>query len=259
MRLVFPPPGRDIVAPLGLAFTDGPGGQTILDGLAARAWPEGDESRRVSATVNGAGVAGFHKLPGVKFDPADPFAGAKRAFVVEVTDSLGRFQTGRVRVEAPAKGVVVVVMRSAAARTVTLARLAFRAELWDAANNRPAAFALLTVKVAGNGGATIASGLSDAAGRLLAVGDWPTPKVPVGAPPSRWDAPRPIVVEMQYNPAGTWTIPQFDGLEGLPAGRVWNKRGPDELYPPPDLTADRPAVVFRSAGDAKGRLLITSP
>src|SRR5439155_27021331 len=124
LMLILPARNRDLIAPLGLAFSDGPGGSPVLDRLTVRAWPEGKESRQVVATINDAGVAGFHRLPGVKINPADPFAGPTRAFIVEVRDTLSRFQTGQVRVLAPAKGITSVVMRSAPARVVAPARLA---------------------------------------------------------------------------------------------------------------------------------------
>jgi hypothetical protein len=257
--LVLPPPSRDLVAPLGLAFTDGPGGPIVLDGLAVRVWPEGREAARVTASINGAGVAGFLRLPGVTIDPTAPFGGATRAFVVEVSDLAARFQTGRVRVLAPAKGITSVALYSAPARAVPSNRLTVCAELWDAVNNRPAAFAVLTVKLAGNGGTVVAAGLADAAGRVLAVGDWPAPKA---ASPTNgtglWNDPRPITVGVQYDPSAPPSVPRLDLLTGLPAGSLWDARGPDAPFAPPNLTADG-VTVFRSQGDPRGRLLVTSP
>ncbi len=261
--LALPPRTRDLVAPLGLVFTDGPVGPPILDGLSVRAWPDGREDRTVAATITGAGVAGFHRLPGLTFNPADPFAGPTRPFIVEVRDARGRFQTGRVGAAAPVFGATKVVMRSAPTRTVEPGRIAFRAELWDVGNARGAAFALLTVKLAGNGGKTVAAGLADAAGRVLAVGDWPAPKLAGAADkPPLWDAPRALILEILYDPAAPRDIPRLDRVTAVPA-RAWHRRGPapdaaDEAFVPPDLAAGRP-VVFRSAGDASGRLLVTSP
>jgi hypothetical protein len=260
--IILPLRDRDLVAPLGLASTDGLGGSPILDGLSARVWPENRESRQGTATINGAGIAGFHRLPGLTLNRADPFAGPTRAFIVEVRDTLGRFQAGRVRVVAPARGLTTVVMHSAPTRSVAPSRLEFRAELWDAVNNRPAAFALLTVKVAGNGGTTIATGLADAAGRLLAIGDWPAPKSPLAGPAAglapRWDAARPLILEIQYDPAAPPGLPRLDLVAGAPVARAWNRRAPDEPLTVLDLVANNP-VVFRSTGDALGRLLVTSP
>jgi hypothetical protein len=264
--IALPLPARDLVAPLGLVFIDGPGGAPILTGLSVRAWPEGREDRARTATINGAGVAGFHRLPGVQFDPADPFVGPTRPFIVEVTDALRRFQTGRVRVLAPARGVTSVVMRSSPTRVVEPGRITFRSELWDAVNDRPAAFALVIVKLVGNGGTvpatTLTAGLTDAAGRLLAVADWPAPKVPLSGPaptvPLRWNAPRALTLELLYDPAAPRDVVRLDLVTSAPAARAWNRRGPDEAYAPPDLTVDRP-VVLRSAGDADGRLLVTVP
>ena len=265
----LPPRTRDLVAPLGLVFTDGPVGPaepvgpTVLDGLSVSAWPEGGEGGPVAATINGAGVAGFHRLPGLRFNPADPFAGPTRPFIVEVRDARGRFQTGRVGAAAPLAGTVRVEMRSAPTRTVEPGRVAFRAELWDVGNGRGAAFALVTVRLAGNGGKVVATGLADADGRVLAVGDWPPPKAtaPADKPPL-WDAPRALLVEIRYDPAAPRDVPRLDRVTAVPA-RAWHRRGPapgaaDEPFVPPDLTAGRP-VVFRSAGDAAGRLLVTSP
>ncbi len=272
----LPPRARDLVAPLGLAFLDGPGGAPILDGLTVSAWPEGQEDRAVAATINGAGVAGFHRLPGLRFDPADPFAGAKRPFVVEVTDAFGRFQTGRVVMDAPTKGVASVALYAAPLRPVPPGRIGLRAELWDAANDRPAAFALLTVKLAanGNGGGAaptvVAVGLADGRGRVLAVGDWPAPKPPtvVAPPPPRWDAPRKLVAEVRFHPdarpdntAPPPSVPRLDRLPdtNLAPARVLKLLGPaGRPTDPPELAADGP-TVFRSADDGLGRLLVTSP
>ena len=264
-----PPRTRDRVAPLGLVFTDGPPGPaepvgpTILDGLSVSAWPAGDEGRRVAATINGAGVAGFHRLPGLRLDPADPFAGPPRPFVVEVRDARGRFQTGRVGAAAPLAGAMRVEMRSAPTRTVEPGRVAFRAELWDVSTGRAAAFALLTVRLAGNGNKVVATGLADAEGRVLAVGDWPAPKstAPADKPPP-WYAAQALLLEIRYDPAGPRDVPRLDRVTAVPA-RTWHRRGPapdaaDEAFVPPPLTAGRP-VVFQSAGDAAGRLLVTSP
>jgi hypothetical protein len=246
------------VAPLGLVFLDGPGGPPVLDGLSVRAWPAGREDRTVAATITGAGAAGFHRLPGVTFDPADPFAGSKRPFVVEVSDALNRFQTGRVGAAAPARGVTTVVMRSAPTRAVAPGRIAFWAELWDATNDRPARFALVTVKLADNGTATVATGMADGAGRLLAVGDWPAPKLAAAAAAAtRWDAPRTLALTILYDPAAPGDFPRLDQILALTA-TAWKRRGPDEAFVPPALTVGAP-VVFRSQGDPRGRLLITSP
>ena len=88
----------------------------------------------------------------MKLDPTTPFAGPKRFYIVEVIDSGVRFQTCRIRTSAPEKGIAGFALQSQPGRTVGLGRIAFRAELWDSANNRAAAFAVLTVKLAGNGG-----------------------------------------------------------------------------------------------------------
>ncbi len=251
-----PLPTRDLVAPLGLIFTDGLDGRTILDGLSVRAWPEGRAERTVAATINGAGIAGFLRLPGVRFNPANPFAGSTQTFIVEVRDAMGRFQTGRVSAEAPVAGVKRVVMRSAPTRTVAPGRLAFRAELWDAINARAAAFAILTVKLAGNGSTVVATGMADAAGRVLAVGDWPTPKLAGAGDKPLWNASRPVTLEILYEPTAP-SVPRLDRVATTPA-RAWKTRGPDVLFAPADL-ADRQPVVFLSTGDTLSRLLITSP
>ena len=270
MALVLPPKGRDRVAPLGVLLTDGPNGPPVVDGLTVWAWPEGKDDRRVAGVLNAAGVAWFGRLPGVTVSPLDPFAGVGKSFVVEVRDGLGRFLPGRVVVTAPAKGAVAVALRSAPVRTVPPARLAFRAELWDAANDRPAAFALLTVRVArnGNGGAppetleqiakrVLAVGLADRDGRVLVVGDRPTPKPPaVAGPPPKWDDPRKLEVEVRYDPAPPPELPRLDRLSVLPVARVWNRRSPDEPFAPPDLLSAAPPP-FRC--DGVGRLLVTSP
>jgi hypothetical protein len=257
--LVLPPPARDLIAPLGLAFTDGLGGPVVLYGLSVSAWPVGSETAQVVASINGAGVAGFLRLPGVTIDPTAPFGGATRPFVVEVSDLMDRFQTGRVQVPAPAKGITSVALYSTSTREIAPNRLTVRAELWDAVNNRPAAFAVLTVKLASNGGTVVATGLADGAGRVLAIGDWPAPSA---ASPTNgtglWNDPRPITVGVQYDPTAQVSVPRLDLLAGLPAGSLWDTRGPDAPFAPPNLTADGDAV-FRSSGDARGRLLVTSP
>ena len=283
--IVLPPRARDLVAPLGLAFLDGPGGAPVLNGLSVRAWPAGGEARVVAATVNAAGVAGFHRLPGLQFDPADPFAGDPRQFVVEVADVFGRFQAGRVVVNAPAKGVTIVALYPTPIRPVPPGRLGLRAELWDSVNDRPAAYALLTVKLAANGNGTgaaaaltvVAAGLADDRGRVLAVGDWPTPKPPTAAavpdgapapPPPRWDAPRKLVVEVRFhpdarpdNPAPPPRVLRLDRVPdlSLTPARVLKLLGPaGRPTEPPELAADGP-TVFKSADDGLGRLLVTSP
>ena len=95
---------------------------------------------------------------------------------------------------------------------------------------------------------------------MLALGDWPTPKTPLagaGGPPARWAAPRPLVLEVNYDGAVPPAVPRLDRLNALPAARAWDRRNPDEPYSPPDLVADEPPV-FRSVSDVEGRLLVTT-
>lgn len=258
MKIPLPSRARDLVAPLGVAFTDGPNGTVVLSGLAVRAWPDGREDRTVSAVINGIGVACFCRLPGLNFDPADPFSGTKTNFVVEVRDTLGRFQPGRVTVAAPAKGAQRFPLYSAPGRAIPPGRIAFRAELWDALNNRPAAFARLTVKLAGNGGTVVAVGLSDADGLLLALGDWPAPK---GS--AAWTEKRDLALELRYDPAAPRDIARLDDVSAAGtahAGAIWKSRGPNPAdnvpYVPPQLEFDKP-TTFRSDGDKFGRLFVT--
>jgi len=254
VKVLAPPLNRDLVTALGVVFRDGVGGARVIGGLSARAWPEGQEGRSVTATVNAVGVAVFHRLQAAKKTaPPDAPAG----YVLEVRDAEGRFQTGRLRVVPPAKGVVLATLWTAPARPAPPGMTAMRAELWDETNNRAAAFARVsvTIKVVNGYGAnppkvvTVAEGLTDATGTLLALGDWPKPKLR-GDGADRWDRPMEVELAVGYRPSPAREAPRLDELDGLPAARVLAERGKNDPFVPPKLV---PATAFRSDNSLERR------
>jgi hypothetical protein len=187
-----------MVAPLGLRFWDRVTERAVSDGLVVTAYPVGqpDSPRRVQARTSYSGVYVFQHLPGMQAAEAGEGDDAywqsppvSRPFIIEVVDLERRFQSFLLDAHLPVRGLfevecgivqspplsapATVPLFSAASRPVPGAMAVLRADLWDVLAERPAAWATLTAKVAGQRPLTA---VADEQGRLSLFFPYPEPE-----------------------------------------------------------------------------------
>lgn len=158
------------VAPLGVRFVDDRTGDLVGDNLVVTAWPAREPSRRSLAIVNRSGVFSLHGLPGLgdlehgAGDDPSWAAAPRRLFVLDVEDLARRFLPFRFTVELPLRGLLElrcgsppapvgpapdrgVLLFTAPTRPATPGTAVMRADLWDAAANAPAAWAVVQASI----------------------------------------------------------------------------------------------------------------
>jgi hypothetical protein len=179
-----------ITAPLGLRFWD-----TVLDtpvgaGLDVVVFPPANPGLQTSGTSNTTGIYVFHHLPGLRsFERGAGDAAfwaslpPPKSFVVQVQDPSGRFLPCQFEVEVPLVGIAPFVcgsplqlasvpLFSAPTRQPPPGMAVVRAELLDTSSGRPAAFALLELRLS----TTLAArGAADAQGRIVLFLAYPEP------------------------------------------------------------------------------------
>ena len=164
------------VTPLGVRFVDDQGGRVVADGLTGIAWPTLEPSRAVALRRNAGNAFYILDAPGLRDlelgEGDDDYWNQlprRAAFTVEVDDRLGRFLPFRFTADLPARGLLRlgcgspptpvalpagaeadgVPLFTAPARPATPGTVVVRAELWDAANHVPAAWAILEARTPG--------------------------------------------------------------------------------------------------------------
>jgi len=194
-----------LTAPLGFRFWDAATSRVIADGLrvTAQAAPG---SEYVAAAVSPSGVFGFAHLPGLRdfeySSAADVWTPppATRPFVITVVDKQRRFLPFIFTAAAPFKGIFslgcagatiaplgpakTIPLFSAPARTAPAGMAALRASLRDPTPNtdRPAAWAVVEVSIAANGGSkALGLGMADAKGQVNLI--FPYPNVAANSGP----------------------------------------------------------------------------
>jgi hypothetical protein len=204
-----------MVAPLGLRFRDESTGEFIGDGLRVEVFEPGKPTQKVQAIANPSGVYVVHHAPGLisvehgagdaKFWSNLP---PKRNFVVAVTDAEWRFQPFQINVQLPERGVFnwvspfgmsppdmapSIPLYSSPVRKVPAGMAALRADLWDASNNLPAAWAVVEASIDGQ---LVARGVADDQGRLAIIFPQPAPRrftasspLSIGSPPGATGTP----------------------------------------------------------------------
>lgn len=191
------------IAPLGVRFHDEATGAPVGDGLRVSAFPEHLPAARKPSVVNRSGVHVLMDLPGLRdLEYGDGDAGtdawwaalpARRPYIVEVQDTLGRFLPCAFKAELPHRGLFApdcitsplsplsplspgdgpsVPLFSAPARQAAVPLAVLRAELWDIHARIPAAWAYVEATL--TGGATV-RGVADADGRLALFFQYPEP------------------------------------------------------------------------------------
>jgi hypothetical protein len=224
---------------LGIRFWDAALRVPVHDGLQVFAWLSGGDFAPVRAVRGSGGVYSFHDLPGraaqerPAADEEHPETlGPQLDYVVAVDDPAGRFLPTAFTVtlplgyrgvlgqggSPPGGGAGRAYLFPAPSRVVGAAAAAVRAELWDAVAERPAAWAVLRVVVAGR----VRLAIADARGRALAVVPLPAVEgLGLGSPPGSGQSPPagtswPVAVSVRYSPEAL-RFP-FAGHPHLPAG-----------------------------------------
>ena len=220
---------------------------------------------------------------------------SQRPFVVEVIDNERRYLPARFTALAPSRGVSglqcasfsfsatgepAVPLFSQPSREVPKTAAAVRAELWDAGGG-PAAWALVEVSVDGG---VPARGLADEEGRVAVFLPFPAPlgfvddpeasqSVPLSGPPLL-DQQWPCTVRAFWAPPpasppqpsgldplrqlGALDVPDLCALFAQPAARLFPLPATPVAQIASSIRFGRD-LVLRTAGDPRGRLLLTSP
>ena len=174
---------------LGVAFWDSVSGRAVADGLTLTELRSG-----TAAVANAGGVFALHDLPGMRasaFGAGDPaFWGSPPAHtrsILELRDSRRRFLDFRFSADAPTRGlfdqyctstsppdgpVGVVPLFSSPTRPVPAGIAVVRADLWDLASGREAAWALVEVTAAGQ----VHRGVAGPDGRVAVFLPYPEPQ-----------------------------------------------------------------------------------
>lgn len=192
-----------LTAALGLVFRDTATGERVGAGLRVEVYRKSIPRARAVAQPNSSGIYVLHDAPGLgssRFGAGDDaFWAAQPAlpgYVVEVSDPERRFLSFSFEVELFQRGVysfesplasssppepTTVPLYSAPTRKVPPGFAAVRAELWDAAADAPAAWAVVEARAAGR---LAARGISDEGGRLALLFPFPAPaRTPASSPP----------------------------------------------------------------------------
>lgn len=291
------------VAPLGLRFVDDTTGLPVGSGLTVEAYPPGHPELRRRSRETRSGLHGFPELAGLRTQESGAGDSAywasvpQSAFVVEVIDGERRYLPARFTALAPSRGVAglacasfsfsvtgqaAVPLFSRPSREVPKTTAAVRAELWDAASGRPAAWALVEVSF---DGAAPARGLADEAGRVAVFLSLPAPlgfvddpeasrSVPVSGPPlldQQWPCtvrafrappplspPQPDLALDPLHRLGALAVPDLCALLAQPAARLFPLPATPVAQIASSIRFGRD-LTLRTAGDPRGRLLLTSP
>lgn len=232
----IPPSFREVdrfsrVCPVGLRFWDPVDAGWIDDGLEVFVRPVGQEwprqipnpGQRLRATRRGAWVG--HDLAGLgslELGQGDEAywadVGVGREYDLDVTDTLDRFVPVRLRTRLPVRGwcspacvasppnlpLGAVPLFSSSSRPVPAGRAVVRMDLWDTEQERPAAWALLTVTAQTPTGPYTATGMAGANGSVAVIFAYPELPPPSGptSPPTQGmnlsDQSWPLLVDVRY-------------------------------------------------------------
>lgn len=216
-----------LVSPLGVRFWDTVTGAFITSGLAVTAYPVTSPRARTAGFPNRSSCIVFGKLPGIdpqgQGDDAYWSTVPRKPYVVEVVDTLGRFQPfvfdaslpfrglfqlGCLPVDSPIGSPVSLSMAgiplySTAARQAPAGTAVVRADLMNAVTGGPAGWAVLEVRL---GGQLLARGVADAQGHIVLIFHYPEPRqLATGSPPSTVRKPLiqqtwPVDLQALYTP-----------------------------------------------------------
>lgn len=198
------------VAPLGLRFRDVVSGSLVDDGLNVRVYPLGRSSASVAAVANRKGVyvvhhaSGLRTIEGGKGDSDYWRTMAQKSFVIEVRDEQRRFQPFHFTEQLPQEGIYKwqnsmptsppssppflpqslpgIPLYSSPVRGVPAGMGVIRAELWDANQDQPAAWAVMEGYLDQQ---LVVRGIADEEGRIALIFPYPAPRLfPASSPPA---------------------------------------------------------------------------
>ncbi len=242
--------------PLGIRFWDSAREVQITDGLSVSIRPESNAVRNpVTAFRTGSGIYAFQGLPGLRrLENDENFVESpaiESTFVVVVVDNRQRYLPAVFRVDLPLPyrglyrpgGELTSPLEDAAAthfylfsaptRTPSPGMAVIRVQLYDQANDRPAAFAL----VEASHGAATWFGLAAENGSTVVIFPYPTfAKTLDGESPltlageQQW----PLTVRIHYQP----DILDFPTDQPAPELHTIRRQGQAQLFP----TEGSPAV-----------------
>jgi hypothetical protein len=183
------------VTPFGVRFVDDQNGRVVGDNLNVNAWPTPEPSRTTPLRRNGSNAYYLLDAPGLRDESFglgdDAYWSSlprRLGFTVDVEDLAGRFLPFRFTVDLPHRGLLRlqcgsplgdvplpadaesdgVPLFTAPARPTTPGSVVLRADLWDATNGVPAAWAMLSAITPGAlaRGETPARALADHRGHV---------------------------------------------------------------------------------------------
>lgn len=270
-------------SPLAIRFWDGASERFISDGLLVTAAATDIPSLPRIALPNRSHGFVFRTLPGVRdagFAAADsPFWATpptQRTFRIEVTDTKERFLPVLFRANAPHPGwfspfdgtpplplpAASVPLYSSPSRSFGERTAAVRADLWDLDAHRPAAWALLRVRLITPEGITAAQGIANPDGRVLVPLGLPETVPPTQPFRKRTEALQAssvtwnLDVQVRYGrlPAGP-VPPDLRDILAQPAGLAIDPPRPPLLRNATDI-APGLDLNLRSSCDTLGRVLV---
>src|SRR5215510_4927027 len=196
-----------IVAPLGIRFRDESTGEFITEGLNVAVYKPERPATRTQAVANPSGIYVVHHAPGLldvehgrgdaRFWDEVP----RQRFVVAVTDAASRFQPFQIDVQLPERGVLnwpdsfptslpeptpSLPLYSSAMRRVPPGMAVLRADLWDATNDRPAAWSVIEAYIDSQ---LVGRSIADDGGRIALIFPQPSPRPFTAFSPSASGSP----------------------------------------------------------------------
>ncbi|MEP6924966.1 MAG: hypothetical protein ABI954_10920 [Pyrinomonadaceae bacterium] len=284
-----------LIAPLGLRFHDAATGAIVGDGLDVSIYPANDElkERVRTAVPNRIGVYVLHRAAGLRnlapgtseedFWNSNP---PGKSFVVEVLDEERRFQPFQFTVNLPVRGVYQwensaavsppgrglssIPLYSAPTRKVLGGMAVVRAEMFDAAANRTASFAVVEAHFAGR---LAARGIADGDGKLaLIFPQLPPNAAPLGSPPVPTGALAltkqfwQLDLTVKYQPSNSFVVasPPTETLNqagGLPDLRVALAQNRGKIWADSGQTEELTEVTLRYGEELilRSRAAVLSP
>lgn len=237
-----------IVAPLGIRFRDESTGEFVTAGLNVAVYKPGRPATKTRAVANPSGIYVVHHAPGlidVEHGKGDEEfwnnLPPRKSFVVAVTDTARRFQSFQIDVQLPERGVfdwlgtlslsppeptISLPLYSSPVRHVPPGMAVLRTDLWDASNDRSAAWAVIEAYMNNK---LVGRSIADEQGHIALIFPQPSPR-PFSAlsPPSSGSPPvssGPPLTEQ------TWPI----DLRALYGAISSPPALPGELHPEPQL------------------------
>jgi hypothetical protein len=254
-----------LACPLAVKCWDEALSQPIWSGLSVIAWPLGaPQLAKAAVPSRTSGAFSFAHMPGM-YAYENGGSSPIRPFVVRVTDTEGRFLPCQFQLPVPVDGLgwpaclgasspprpsdLMIPMFSAPQRRVPPELAVVRSDLWDAANQQPAAWALVEADI----GDQRYRGVANSQGRLLLAFPYPEPPAYIpgslASPPllpidgRTWD----VQLSASYQPyVDTPEVPNLCEVLDQPPATLWSDSS---------LTTTLSSLKFLSGHDLIARSL----